>query len=109
MPKNKQENREITFSGAAVQVPQYVIDLIEKKRKKASDVSFFMTPKVQFRDKKTESYYQLVAFLKIGEKKFFAAQKLGSPSLTIGFSSEAPDTDLERDIKKTIKEKICGF
>ena len=82
---------------------------VNKSLEKAIDVPFFMTPRVQFRDKKTKSYYQLVACLKIDEKKFFATQKLGSTSLTIGFSSEAPNTDLERGIKKTIKEKICGF
>ena len=106
MPKNAQK-REITFSGASIQVPQYVIDLIEKKSKKASDVSFFMTPKVQFRDKKTESYYQLVACLKIDEKKFFATQKLGSTCFTVGFASEAPDATLERVIKKKFEEKSC--
>ena len=106
MPKNKRGKREITFSGAAVMVPKEAIDLIEKSEK-ASNVSFFMTPKVQFRDKKTDTYYQLVACLKVDEKKFFATQKLGSTCFTIGFASEAPDATLERMIKKRFEEKSC--
>jgi hypothetical protein len=105
MPKNRGK-REITFSGPAVMVPQHVIDLIEKSEK-AIDVPFFMTPRVQFRDKKTKSYYQLVACLKIDEKKFFATQKLGSTCFTVGFASEAPDATLERVIKKKFEEKSC--